>query len=65
LAGPKRKTTAMNKRELEERVDEILLKRTRGEKLTKQEQKILAYGYYAADRRSVRIQVRKRREEED
>ena len=46
----------MDKRELEERV---------GEKLTKQEQKILAYGYYAADRRSVRIQVRKRREEED
>jgi hypothetical protein len=30
----------MDKRELEERVDEILLKRTRGEKLTKQEQKI-------------------------
>ena len=55
----------MDKRELEERVDEILLKRTRGEKLTKQEQKILAYGYYAADRRLVRIQVRKRREEED
>jgi hypothetical protein len=55
----------MDKRELEERVDEILLKRTRGEKLTKQEQKILAYGYYAADRRSVRIQVKKRQEEED
>ena len=65
MAGPTRKTTAMDKRELEERVDEILLKRTRGEKLTKQEQKILAYGYYAADRRSVRIQVRKRQEEED
>lgn len=65
MAGPKRKTTDMDKRELEERVDEILLKRTRGEKLTKQEQKILAYGYYAADRRSVRIQVRKLQEEED
>jgi hypothetical protein len=65
LAGPKRKTTDMDKRELEERVDEILLKRTRGEKLTKQEQKILAYGYYAADRRSIRIQVRKLQEEED
>ena len=55
----------MDEKELEERVDEILLKRTRGEKLTKQEQKILAYGYYAADRRSVRIRVRKRQEEED
>lgn len=65
MAGPKRKTTDMDKRELEERMDEILLKRTRGEKLTKQEQKILAYGYYAADRRSVRIQVRKLQEEED
>jgi hypothetical protein len=53
----------MDKKELEERVDEILLKRTRGEKLTKQEQTILAYGYYAADRRSVRIRVRKRQEE--
>ena len=54
----------MDKKELEERVDEILLKRTRGEKLTKQEQAILAYGYYAADRRSVRIRVRKRQEED-
>ena len=53
----------MDKKELEERVDEILLKRTRGEKLTKQEQTILAYSYYAADRRSVRIRVRKRQEE--
>ncbi len=64
MNGPKRKTTAMDKKELEERVDEILLKRTRGEKLTKQEQTILAYGYYAADRRSVRIRVRKRQEED-
>ena len=50
----------MDEKELEERVDQILLKRTRGEKL---EEKILAYGYYAADRRSVRIRVRKRQEE--
>ena len=47
----------MDEKELEERVDEILLKRTRGEKLTKQEEKILAYGYYAADRRSVCLAV--------
>jgi hypothetical protein len=53
----------MDEKELEERVDQILLKRTRGEKLTKQEEKILAYGYYAADRQSVRIRVRKRQEE--
>ena len=58
------KLPSMNRKELEERVDEILLKRTRGEKLTKQEEKILAYGYYAADRRSVRIRVRKRQEED-
>jgi hypothetical protein len=54
----------MDKKELEERVDEILLKRTRGEKLTNQEQKILAYGYYASDRRSMRIRVRRLREED-
>ncbi len=53
----------MDEKELEERVDEILLKRTRGEKLTKREEKILAYGYYAAERRSVRIRVRRHQEE--
>jgi hypothetical protein len=52
----------MNRKELEERVDEILLKRTRGEKLTRQEEKILAYTYYAASQRrtSIRLRPRKR-----
>ncbi len=52
----------MTRKELEERVDEILLKRTRGEKLTKQEEKILAYCYYAARNRSAAVRVRVRRE---
>ena len=52
----------MTREELEERVDEILLKRTRGEKLTRQEEKILAYGYYAARNRSTTVRVRFRRE---
>ena len=52
----------MNHEELEKRVDDILLKRTRGEKLTKQEEKILAYGYYAAGRRSTVVRVRPPRE---
>lgn len=38
----------MNEKEIEERVDEILLKQTRGEKLTDQEETILAFTYYAA-----------------
>lgn len=38
----------MNNKEIEERVDEILLKQTRGEKLTDQEETILAFTYYAA-----------------
>jgi hypothetical protein len=46
----------MNDKEIEERVDEILLKQTRGEKLTQQEETILAYAYYAA--RSQRTVVR-------
>lgn len=46
----------MNDKEIEERVDEILLKQTRGEKLTQQEETILAYTYYAA--RSQRTVVR-------
>ncbi len=54
----------MNPKELEERVDEILLKRTRGEKLTQQEENILAYSYYTSDRQSRRL-FRIRREEED
>ncbi len=36
------KLSGMEPKELEERVDEILLKKTRGEKLTEQEQVILA-----------------------
>jgi hypothetical protein len=62
LAGARRETTGMTREELEERVDEILLKRTRGEKLTRQEEKILAYGYYAARNRSAAVRVRFRRE---
>ena len=46
----------MNNKEIEERVDEILLKQTRGEKLTDQEETILAFTYYAA--RSQRTIVR-------
>ena len=46
----------MNNKEIEERVDEILLKQTRGEKLTDQEETILAFTYYAA--RSQRTVVR-------
>ena len=38
----------MNNKEIEERVDGILLKQTRGEKLTDQEETILAFTYYAA-----------------
>ncbi|CAA9406946.1 MAG: hypothetical protein AVDCRST_MAG78-155 [uncultured Rubrobacteraceae bacterium] len=48
----------MNRKELEERVDEILLKRTRGEKLSRQEQKILAYTYHAAGQRKTSIWLR-------
>lgn len=46
----------MNEKEIEERVDGILLKQTRGEKLTDQEETILAFTYYAA--RSQRTVVR-------
>ena len=48
----------MNRKELEERVDEILLKRTRGEQLTRQEEKILAYTYHAAGQRKKSIWLR-------
>ena len=48
----------MDRKELEERVDEILLKRTRGDKLTKQEEKILAYTYHAAGQRKTSIWLR-------
>ena len=51
----------MNRKELEERVDEILLKRTRGEKLTRQDETILAYTYHAARQPSTSIWLRPRR----
>lgn len=51
----------MDRKELEKRVDEILLKQARGEKLTKQEERILAYSYYAARSRSVTMWVRPRK----
>lgn len=38
----------MNEKEISERVEEILRKKDRGEKLTSQEETILAYAYYAA-----------------
>jgi hypothetical protein len=55
------KLSSMNRKELEERVDEILLKRTRGEKLTRQEEKILAYTYHAASQRRTIVRMRPRR----
>jgi hypothetical protein len=58
--GARRETTRMTREELEQRVDEILLKRTRGEKLTRQEEKILAYGYYAARNRPGAVRLRLR-----
>ena len=58
----KAKLSSMNRKELEERVDEILLKRTRGEKLTRQEEKILAYTYHAASQRRTIVRMRPRRE---
>ncbi|MDP9426883.1 MAG: hypothetical protein M3P37_12855 [Actinomycetota bacterium] len=47
----------MNNKEIEERVDEILLKQTRGEKLTDQEETILAFTYYAARNQRTVIRV--------
>ena len=38
----------MTRKKLEAEVDRILLKKARGEKLSEQEQRILAYSYYAA-----------------
>lgn len=60
--GSTAKLSSMNRKELEERVDEILLKRTRGEKLTRQEEKILAYTYHAASQRRTIVRMRPRRE---
>ena len=52
----------MNDKEIEERVDEILLKQTRGEKLTDQEETVLAFAYYAArgQRTVIRVDPRYR-----
>ena len=47
----------MNNKEIEERVDGILLKQTRGEKLTDQEETILAFTYYAARSQRTVIKV--------
>ena len=47
----------MNNKEIEERVDEILLKQTRGEGLTDQEETILAFTYYAARTQRTVIRV--------
>jgi hypothetical protein len=38
----------MNEKEISQRVEEILRKKDRGERLTSQEETILAYAYYAA-----------------
>jgi hypothetical protein len=38
----------MNRKELEVEVERLLLKKARGNKLTKREELILAYGHYAA-----------------
>jgi hypothetical protein len=38
----------MNQREISERVEEILRKKERGERLTSNEETILAFAYYAA-----------------
>ena len=51
----------MDRKTLEERVDEILLKRTRGEKLTDKEHSILAYTYYTSDRHSKVFRIREDR----
>ena len=52
----------MHHEELEQRVDDMLLSLTRGEKLSDEEENILAYGYYAAGRRSTVVRVRPPRE---
>lgn len=38
----------MNEKEIEARVEEILRKKERGERITPNEETILAYAYYAA-----------------
>jgi hypothetical protein len=48
----------MTEEEIRERVEEILLKRDLGDDLTPQEERILAYAYYAAGEQALRIWVR-------
>jgi hypothetical protein len=48
----------MTEDEIRERVKEILLKRDLGDDLTHQEERILAYAYYAAGEQALRIWVR-------
>ncbi len=47
----------MTEEEIKQRVREILLKRDLGDKLTSQEETILAYAYYAAGEQAVRMWV--------
>ena len=47
----------MTEEEIRERVEEILLKRDLGGDLTPQEERILAYAYYAAGEQAVRMWV--------
>ena len=47
----------MIEEEIRQRVQEILLKRDLGDELTSQEETILAYAYYAAGERPVRMHV--------
>ena len=57
-AGPGRDTSAMTEEEIRERVKEILLKQSLGERLSSQEETILAYAHYAAGEQAIRIWVR-------
>lgn len=47
----------MTEEEIRQRVKEILLKQDLGEDLTSQEERILAYTYYAAGEQAVRMWV--------
>lgn len=47
----------MNETEIRARVEEILDKRDRGEKLSQKEETILAYAHYAAGEQRVRVWV--------
>jgi hypothetical protein len=47
----------MTEEEIRQRVKEILLKREAGDNLTPQEERILAYAYFAAGEQAVRMRV--------